>query len=161
MRDYILSGRIPVTRPEPSSLLSVWLARLTVWGLAALLVLAAVDKLFHYNGFETALRSYVILPKSLAPYFALFVILAELWIATGLLLPQTRRIAAGSAVVALIVFAVASAVNAYYAPSAPCGCWFTLTLGESSVAHILLNLFLAGLAFSLVLERPLSRYSES
>lgn len=124
----------------------------SVWILAAVLGLASIDKLVHYDGFVTALQHYVILPRSVAPFLAIFVILSELWIAGGLLLRNSRRIACVSSAALLVVFALALGVNYYYDQSAPCGCSFTFTLGDSSPVHIALNLILAGLALTLPID---------
>ena len=47
---------------------------------------------------------------------------------------------------------VAVVVNRRYAPEAPCGCTFTLTLGEGDALHLALNLLLIGVALGLALE---------
>ncbi len=135
--------------------------KVSIWLLAGTFAFAAIDKLLHYDAFVAALRSYVILPKTFAPYLSLFVILVEFSIAIGLLSSGGRRCAALSATMLLVVFAAALGVNYYYSPSTPCGCWFTITLGESSPGHILLNLLLAFLAFTIAAEAPALRHART
>lgn len=128
--------------------------RLSRWFLAAVFLYSGVDKLFHYGGFVTALESSVLVPAAAGPFLALPVILVEILVGAGLLFRRSRRAAAAVATVLLAVFTAAIAANALYGPpGAPCGCWFTLTLGESNRLHIALNLALLALAASVALTQ--------
>jgi len=123
--------------------------RLSRWLLAAVFVSSAVDKLFHYGGFVTALASSVLVPSVAAPYLALPVILLELAIGAGLVSRRWRRPAALGACALLTMFVATLTANALFAPpGTPCGCWFTLTLGESNRLHISLDVVLLTLAAS-------------
>jgi len=138
--------------------LGLWVDRLSRWLLAAVFVSSAIDKLFHYGGFVTALARSVLVPAVAAPYLALPVILLELAIGGGLVSRRWRRSAAIGASALLVVFIATLTANALYAPpGTPCGCWFTLTLGESNRLHIALDVALLAVAASLVFSaRPAS-----
>lgn len=86
------------------------------------------------------------LPLGLAPYVAPVVIGAELYAGLGLLLRRWRRPSAYMLCALLILYAVALGVNRYYNPDSICGCWFSITLGTSTVGHLFQNLSLAALA---------------
>jgi len=78
-------------------------------------------------------------PTAVAGYVALALILTELWVALGLLVPSWRAAAALAAAVLLTVFSVAVAINLYHSPASVCGCWFTITLGRGTRLHVLQN----------------------
>lgn len=122
--------------------------------LAAVLLFAGGDKALHYGGFVRALDSYVVVPDGVEGYLALPVILAELALGVGLLVPATRRRAAMGSTALLSVFTVALVINQRLAPEAPCGCTFTLTLGAGDGLHVALNLLLIAVALGLALESP-------
>lgn len=131
-----------------------WLDRCSRWFLAAVFVYAGVDKLFHYGGFLTALESSVLVPASAAAFLAMPLILIEILVGAGLVTRRWRRHAAAAAAGLLFVFTAALTANVLYAaPGTPCGCWFTLTLGESNRIHIALNVALLALAASLIWTR--------
>ena len=130
------------------------LDRLIVFFLAAIFLYAGIDKLFHYDGFVKALRNYVLLRPGMAPYFATPVILLELFIGGALLTRSWRRPAALSAAGLLVIFTVALVINHLFGDNSVCGCWFTITLAQSSEAHIAQNLILAGLALLVWRETP-------
>ncbi|MBW8875756.1 MAG: DoxX family membrane protein [Acidobacteria bacterium] len=120
--------------------------------LAVVFVFAGSDKIFHFDGFVNALSSYAVVPAAVARYLALPVVLSELWVGLGLLIPRWRRTAALAAAVLLAVFTVALIGNLYFSPGSICGCWFTLTLGRSTRLHVLQNVVLLALAVSVWLD---------
>jgi uncharacterized membrane protein YphA (DoxX/SURF4 family) len=120
--------------------------------LAVVFLFAGIDKVFHFGGFVTALASYAVVPAAVARYLALPVILSELWVGVGLLIPRWRPTAALAAALLLAVFTVALAVNLVYSPGSLCGCWFTITLGRSTRLHVLQNVVLLALAVSVWLD---------
>lgn len=120
--------------------------------LALVFLYAGFDKLFHYGGFLAALRGHLLVPDGWEPALAPAVILVELWLGCGLLIRPWRGRAAAAASGVLALFTLATAVNARWAPGVECGCWFSLTLGESTAGHILQNLVLLGLAVSIWLD---------
>lgn len=134
--------------PDASRILSVGSALF----LAAVMLFAGGDKLFHYGGFVKALESYVLVPNGSEAFLALPLILAELILALGLLLPAWRRRAAVGTAALLAIFTVAVLVNQRLVPEAPCGCTFTLTLGAGDGLHIALNLLLVAVAVSLAFD---------
>ncbi len=121
----------------------------SAWFLAAVFLFAGIDKAFHYDGFLNALRSYAVIPISWAEPLAPAVILTELWIGIGLLLRPWRPRAAVTGAAVLGLFTVVLAVNQAVAPGSVCGCWFTVTLAQSTGSHITQNLVLLGLALAL------------
>lgn len=120
--------------------------------LAVVFLYAGLDKLFHYGGFLSALRGYLLVPDGWEPGLAPSVILVELWLGCSLFSRPWRGRAAAAAAGVLSLFTLATAINARWAPGVECGCWFTLTLGESTASHILQNLVLLGLALSIWLD---------
>lgn len=132
------------------------IARLApVFFLGALFLYAGADKVAHYSRFVNALSTYKIVATSAAPYIAIPVILSEFAVGLGLLIASYRRIAATASVALLSLFTVALVVNYFYKPGSICGCWFTLTLGTSTGAHILQNLILVALALTVWWEERL------
>ena len=128
---------------------------------------AGIDKIVHYDGFVNALRSYAAIPESFAAPLAPAVILAELWTGTGLLRRSLRQRAAwtGAAFAGNLFdgdLTIVLAVDQLAAPGSVCGCWFTLTLPESSGAHVARNLVLLALSLTLWWEiRSGARSEES
>ncbi|HEX8457917.1 MAG TPA: MauE/DoxX family redox-associated membrane protein [Pyrinomonadaceae bacterium] len=120
-----------------------WLKELPRVILIALFAFAAVDKLFHLNGFVNAIHSYRLLPSQVEYMAAVFFVMAELAIAFGLLTRRWRRSACLAAVLLLSVFTIVYLVAR---PEGICGCWFTLTLNTGGYFHILQNLVFIGLA---------------
>jgi len=126
-----------------------WWTRAASLFLTLLFVGSALDKAFHLDGFVKALGSYVVVPEAFAGALAPAVIGLEAWVGVGLSLRRWRHPAATAAVALLALMTAALAVNAVYAPGSVCGCWFTLTLGEATGAHVVLNLLFLALAFTL------------
>jgi uncharacterized membrane protein YphA (DoxX/SURF4 family) len=120
--------------------------RLIVWMLSALFLFSGIDKIFHYDGFLDALRNYVLVPRGAASSIGPLVIAAELMIGIGLLFKAWRRPAALTAAIAMACFTLAIAVNYFAGSRGICGCWFTITLSQSSELHIVQNLIFGGLA---------------
>lgn len=120
-----------------------WLKELPRFILIGLFAFAAVDKIFHFHGFVTAVQSYRLLPAQVEYAAAIFFILAELGIALGLLIRRWRRSASLAAVLLLALF---TGVYLVARPESVCGCWFTLTLNTGGSFHILQNLVFIGLA---------------
>lgn len=121
--------------------------------LALVFLSAGIDKIFHFDGFINALATYVVVPAAAARYLALPVILSEIWVGLGLLVPRWRRTAALAAAVLLAVFTVALVVNLHHSPGSVCGCWFTLTLGRATRLHVLQNVILLTLDLSVWLDQ--------
>lgn len=122
------------------------LDRIVVWMLAALFLFSGIDKVLHFDGFLDALRNYVLVPRGAASYLGGPVIAAELMIGIGLLLPAWRGPAALTAALAMAVFTIAITFNYFAGSRGICGCWFTITLSQSSELHIVQNLIFGGLA---------------
>lgn len=120
--------------------------------LAVVFLFAGIDKIFHFGGFVNALASYAVVPAAVARYLALPVVLSELWVGVGLLVPRWRRTAALAAAVLLAVFTVALIGNLYFSPGSICGCWFTITLGRTTRMHVAQNVVLLALAVSVWLD---------
>ena len=120
--------------------------------LSAVFIYAGLDKAFHFNGFQNALASYVLIPTSIASYLAAPVILAELWVGIGLLTKVWRKPAAFTATAMLLLFTMAWMVNYIYDPSTFCGCWFTITLGDSTAIHIIFNVLMLGIAYMIFID---------
>jgi uncharacterized membrane protein YphA (DoxX/SURF4 family) len=120
--------------------------------LAALFLYAGIDKALHYGGFIKALGNYVLVPDGYERHLALPLILIEILAGCGLLIGSWRSPAALLSTGLLTVFTVALVVNHHYAPGVECGCWFTITLGRATTTHVLQNIVLLGLAFSIWLD---------
>jgi putative oxidoreductase len=127
--------------------------RLGTFCLAAVFLLAGLDKIAHYSGFVNALRDYQLVIRGAAPWLASPLIALELMIGVGLLVQAWRRVAALTAVVTLVLFTLALTVNYIYGGRGICGCWFTLTLARGNTQHIALNVVLAALAVLIAYDR--------
>jgi hypothetical protein len=134
------------------------LAKITHWlGYGVFIVLFAstgIDKWIHFAQFLEAVTGYVLVPAKYAQTVAVFVALFELWLACGFIVPACRRMAAGMASVLLFLFAAALWTNYHFGVLAPCGCWFSVTLSQATLPHVVFDLFLAGVACTLWLEAP-------
>lgn len=117
--------------------------------LAAIFLFSSLDKVFHYEAFVNAVRNYILVPRGWAPYLAPAVILVELMIAVGLTLKPWRRPAALTAALTLMIFTAAVAFNYLFGGRGICGCWFTVTLANSTGLHLLQNALFFGLALSI------------
>ncbi len=122
-----------------------WIPKLPVFFVAIVFVLAGIDKLFHYSGFVTALGSYALLPQSFAPFVAMPLIGVEILVGLAIFSSRLRASALLAAATLLATFTVALTVNLFVLPGSICGCWFTVTLGTATEAHIAQNLFMLGL----------------
>ncbi len=129
--------------------------------LAAIFLFSGIDKIFHYQGFLNALFDYVLVPRGSTTTLAPLVIVSELMIGVGLLVAPWRRQAALAAGALLAIFSIAVAFNFFYGNRGICGCWFTITLAKSTEMHLLQNLLLTSLAFSLGWQRPAITVAES
>ena len=117
--------------------------------LAAIFLFSSFDKVFHYEAFVNAVRNYVLVPRGWAPYLAPSLILVELMIGVGLLVRPWRRSAALTAVFTLAAFTAAISFNYLYGGRGICGCWFTITLANSTNLHLLQNALFLCLALSI------------
>jgi hypothetical protein len=127
-----------------------WHERVTVIALVVLFGAAAIDKLFHLNGFYFATRHYVLVPPIIAPYLTLIVPMLELWVAIGLAVPIWRPYAAVAGTGLLVAFAAGLTANYLAGISAPCGCMYSLTLSKATLPHVLFNGLAAALSATLV-----------
>ncbi len=116
--------------------------------LSGVFLYGGIDKALHYDGFVNALTSYSAVPGALANLLAPVLILAELWIAVGLLWHRWRAAAAITAAGVLVLFTSALAANLGTPPGSLCGCWFTITLAKSTPIHLVQNLIFLGLALT-------------
>lgn len=114
--------------------------------LGIIFIFAGIDKLLHYNMFLNALANYVIMPLVLIPYFALTLILSEIWIGIGLLIKKYRKNSSILSFFLLFVFTIALIINFIYKPGAICGCWFTITLGTVDTLHIIQNIIMISIS---------------
>jgi uncharacterized membrane protein YphA (DoxX/SURF4 family) len=138
-----------------------WIRLLSIVFLALLFLFTGFDKAFHYGGFVKALAGYVLVPPGAERFLALPVLLTEILVGIGLLVRSWRIPAALLAATLLTLFTVALAVNQRFAPGVECGCWFTVTLGRASAAHIAQNVVLLGLAVSIWLDERKSEAAHS
>lgn len=116
--------------------------------LSVVFLFTSIDKFFHYKEFLNALASYVLMPPTIAPYLVLPIIFTELWVGVGMLVKRLREPAALTSASLLTIFTLALTLNYFYEPEAICGCWFTITLGTATEVHIIQNLIMVGLAFT-------------
>lgn len=92
--------------------------------LATLFVWAASHKARDLRAFAATIRSYEILPRGLARLVAPVFAGAELAVAVGLVLPETRVASSAAALVLLVTYSVAIAVNlARGRRELDCGCF--------------------------------------
>lgn len=125
---------------------------LSVWVLSAVLVFSGIDKMFHYDGFQAALRDYSILPLTVARYIGSPLIAAEIFIGVSLFSRRWRRHASVAGGALFLIFNMALIGNYFLGGRGICGCWFTVTLAQGTLAHVVQNLMLAMLSFSLCIH---------
>lgn len=131
------------------------LDKVILFVLAAIFLFSGIDKMVHYEGFMNALRNYVLVPKGSASLLATPLIIIELMIGLGLMIRPWRASAALTAALTLAVFSAAIGLNYFYGGRGICGCWFTITLANSTGMHIAQNLLLLALALTVWWEaRP-------
>ena len=79
--------------------------------LALVLLVACAHKLRAPRAFIETLRGYELIPGALAPWLGALLVLAELGLGLGLLVPAAQRVATSGAVTLLLTYALAIAVN--------------------------------------------------
>lgn len=120
--------------------------------LAAVFGAAAATKLRSPDVFAGVVENYGLLPAWLVRPAALALPPAELAAALGLLVPAARPAAAGLAVLLLLLFAVAMAVNiARGRREIDCGCFVGLLRQRVGWPLVARNLLLAGLGLPLAM----------
>lgn len=80
-------------------------------GLALLFAVAVTHKLSAWSQFRETLANYRLLPAALVGLFAVAIVVVEVLIVIGCILPVTRADAALLAIVMLLVYAAAMAMN--------------------------------------------------
>ncbi len=120
-----------------------WLTPLTRIILVGLFAFAVADKLAHFGGFIEAVGSYRLLPVGTERFAAIFIVMAEVAIAVGLLTKRWRQASCLAAVLLLGTFTIVPLVAD---PEAGCGSWYTLTLNPGGPVNILRNVIFIGLA---------------
>ncbi|MEM9655692.1 MAG: MauE/DoxX family redox-associated membrane protein [Actinomycetota bacterium] len=120
--------------------------------IGAIFLFSGIDKLLHIEGFVNALGNYVLIPRWMARPLALPIILVELFIGLSIFAPRTRRLASLAAIGTLAVFSAAVALNGIFGDRGICGCWFTITAPQSMGVHLVQNLLLLGLAWTVAVS---------
>jgi hypothetical protein len=128
---------------------------ITIGFLFILFGASSIDKWLHFGNFLNAVRGYVLTPEGYAQTVGIFVASFELWLAIGFVVQSWRRMASAMAFALLLVFAGALFANYHFGVLTPCGCWYSVTLSEATPAHVVFDLFLAGLAGTLWFDRSL------
>jgi len=135
--------------------------KLILFTMAAVFLFSSLDKIFHYEGFVNALQNYMLIPSGFGSSLAMPVILIELLIGIGLLIKPWRSSAALLATAMLLLFTLALSVNHLYGGRGICGCWFTITLAQSTELHLLQNLMMSALSLSIWWEARRSPSTDS
>lgn len=125
-----------------------YLSSISGYLLAIVLIGAGLDQIAHYRGFVTALDSMLLIPDGMHIFLAIPLILSEIWVGVGLVLPIWRATAAAAASGLLLISTIALMVNYYFAPGAICGIYFSITLGNTTGFQFLQNIVFLGLALS-------------
>jgi uncharacterized membrane protein len=135
-------------------------AALAVLLLAVVFGAAALAKLRDLDTFQGVVEQYQLLPAVLVRPFVRTLPLVELGAALGLLLPETRALAAAALIALLLLFAAAMALNLGRGRSdIDCGCFIGVQRQRISWALVVRNLVLAGFGLMLLVEgsgRPLA-----
>lgn len=117
--------------------------------LSAVFGIAGVTKLLDQRGTRDAVKNFGS-PESLAPALAVVLPIAELAIATGLLVDRTTRTSALAALLVLGVFIVAISVNLARGQTHDCHCFgqlYSRPLGWPTLERNLIFAFAAGFVF--------------
>lgn len=120
------------------------------WGLAVVLLAAGISKLSDRQAFVEAIQSFRILPARLSRALALGLPWLEVVISAALALGLWTRLAAATAVVLLIIFSVAIAVNLARGNALECNCFGPLYRGRISGWSLLRNAVLMACAIWIV-----------
>lgn len=124
------------------------LLRLSVAVISGLLLWTAADKVLHWHAFLDVLSNYPLVPPSMIPAVAGGVVAGEVYVGVSLWPAKLRRRALAAASVAFGGFA--AAVGLLYATrgAVPCGCALSPLTLHAGPEHIVLNVLLAALAFT-------------
>jgi hypothetical protein len=130
--------------------------------LAGILATAAVSKLIAPGAFAGVVRNYRLLPEKLAGLFAAALPVVELAVASALLVPASRPMAALAAAALLLLFAAAMAINLRRGRhDIDCGCFVGLMRQRIDWALVHRNLVLATGGAVLALGEPTPRPLEA
>lgn len=122
--------------------------------VGSIFVLAAIAKLPRRRAFEAAVASYAIGPRAVSAVVARALPPFELVCGTLLLLGLATRVAAGLLAAALVVFAVAVAVNLARGRAIDCGCFTGAAPRTIAWGTVARNLALAALAAWVAVAEP-------
>jgi hypothetical protein len=111
--------------------------------IAIVILLSALDKALHYESFLDVLGNYRLVPPGAKMTLGLVIIILEVGISAGLLVPKTKLLACVAGFFLFIDFALALMINLLWGTSGSCGCWFSLPSGDVSLGHILMDLLFA------------------
>lgn len=115
------------------------------WGLAVVLFVAGISKLWDRRAFVEAVQSFQVLPPNLSRLLALRLPWLEIAVAAALALGLWTRPAAATAVVLLIAFSSVIMVNLARGNAVECNCFGPLYRGRISGWSLLRNaVLLAG-----------------
>lgn len=123
--------------------------------LAAVFALALPGKLRDFAAFAATVANYRIVPAGASPAVAAAVVAGELAVVAGLVLPASRAAAAGLAMVLLVIFTVAIAVNLLRGRrTIDCGCFRSLIRERLGWSHVARNLLLVAAALQVATIAP-------
>ncbi len=123
--------------------------------LAAVFALALPGKLKDFPAFAATVANYRIVPAGASPAVAATVVVGELAVVGGLLLPASRAAAARLAALLLAIFTVAIAVNLVRGRrTIDCGCFRSLIRERLGWSHIARNLLLLAAALQVATIAP-------
>lgn len=115
------------------------------WGLAIVLFVAGISKLWDRRAFVEAVQSFQVLPTHLSRPLALSLPWLEIAVAAALALGLWTRPAAATTVVLLIVFSSVITINLARGNAVECNCFGPLYRGRISGWNLLRNaVLLAG-----------------
>jgi uncharacterized membrane protein YphA (DoxX/SURF4 family) len=116
-----------------------FIQRALTYFLSLILVFAGMAKVFHFSEFHRSLLNYTVIPREIVNFIDGPVVLAEMWIGIGLIIPTVRRMSAFFALCLLILFAVVVTLEYTQGSTVSCGCGVPLLSEEIDLTRVVVN----------------------
>lgn len=124
--------------------------------LSAILVFAGTMKVFHFSEFHRSLLNYTVIPREIVNFIDGPVVLAEIWIGVGLVIPTVQKMSALFAFCLLILFATVVTLEYTQGSTHGCGCGVPVLPQEIDLSHVVANWVLVFICLVVFLGMKLS-----
>lgn len=110
--------------------------------VATLFLAAAISKMLHLSDFLDTVKQYSFVPAEIAKYLAFLIILLELWLSPGLIIPATRKHASIALIFLNTIFTLVVVNEILSGNHHACGCYLPLLEKQINWMKVLHNLAL-------------------